>query len=56
MTDVSGNSEEERASEFYNQTWTEEAVHRYFYRQVMWLGFTYFLIEMFVWKVHENLD
>lgn len=34
MTDVSGNSEEERDSEFYNQTWAEEAVHRYFYRQV----------------------
>ena len=34
MTDVAGNPEEERSSEFYNQTWTEEAVHRYFYRQV----------------------
>lgn len=34
MTDASGNTEEERVSEFYNQTWTEEAVHRYFYRQV----------------------
>jgi len=34
MTDVAGNPEEERSSEFYNQSWTEEAVHRYFYRQV----------------------
>ncbi|XP_057293002.1 SWI/SNF-related matrix-associated actin-dependent regulator of chromatin subfamily D member 1-like isoform X1 [Hydractinia symbiolongicarpus] len=34
MTDVSGNPEEERTSEFYNQPWAEEAVHRYFYRQV----------------------
>lgn len=34
MTDVSGNPEEERNSEFYNQPWAEEAVHRYFYRQV----------------------
>lgn len=34
MTDVSGNPEEERTSEFYNQNWAEEAIHRYFYRQV----------------------
>ena len=34
MTDVSGNPEEERNSDFYNQNWTEEAIHRYFYRQV----------------------
>eukprot|EP00794_Sanderia_malayensis_P003606 gene3606-4115_t len=34
MTDTAGNSEEERKSEFYNQPWTQEAVHRFFYRQV----------------------
>ena len=34
MTDVTGNPEEERTSDFYNQPWAEEAVHRYFYRQV----------------------
>lgn len=34
MTDTAGNPEEERTSEFYNQPWAEEAVHRYFYRQV----------------------
>ncbi|XP_065664935.1 SWI/SNF-related matrix-associated actin-dependent regulator of chromatin subfamily D member 1 isoform X2 [Hydra vulgaris] len=34
MTDVAGNAEEERLSEFYNQPWIEEAVHRYFYRQI----------------------
>ena len=34
MTDTAGNAEEERTSEFYNQSWAEEAVHRYFYRQV----------------------
>lgn len=34
MTDTVGNPEEERKSEFYNQAWMQEAVHRYFYRQV----------------------
>jgi len=34
MTDTIGNPEEERTSQFYNQSWAEEAVHRYFYRQV----------------------
>jgi SWI/SNF-related matrix-associated actin-dependent regulator of chromatin subfamily D len=34
MTDSAGNAEEERRSDYYNQTWVQEAVHRYFYRQV----------------------
>ena len=34
MTDQVGNTEEERLSQFYNQVWPQEAVHRYFYRQV----------------------
>jgi SWI/SNF-related matrix-associated actin-dependent regulator of chromatin subfamily D len=34
MTDTVGNTEEERRSKFYDQVWTHEAVHRYFYRQV----------------------
>ena len=34
MTDVVGNPEEERKSDFFNQPWTQEAVHRYFYKQV----------------------
>ena len=34
MTDVIGNPEEERKSDFFNQPWTQEAVHRYFYKQV----------------------
>ncbi|KAG8229923.1 hypothetical protein J437_LFUL009658 [Ladona fulva] len=34
MTDVVGNPEEERRSEFYYQPWTQEAVCRYFYTKV----------------------
>jgi len=34
MTDVVGNPEEERRAEFYEQTWTQEAVCRYFYSKV----------------------
>ena len=29
-----GNPEEERRSEFYQQGWAHEAVHRYFYSKV----------------------
>nr|XP_005892078.1 PREDICTED: SWI/SNF-related matrix-associated actin-dependent regulator of chromatin subfamily D member 1 isoform X2 [Bos mutus] len=34
MTDVVGNSEEERRAEFYFQPWAQEAVCRYFYSKV----------------------
>lgn len=34
MTDVVGNSEEERRSDFYYQPWAQEAVYRYFYGKV----------------------
>lgn len=34
MTDVVGNPEEERRSEFYWQPWTHEAVCRYFYSKL----------------------
>jgi len=34
MTDVVGNPEEERRAEFYYQTWSQEAVCRYFYTKV----------------------
>jgi len=34
MTDVVGNPEEERRGEFYEQSWTQEAVCRYFYSKV----------------------
>ncbi|XP_059477392.1 brahma-associated protein of 60 kDa [Neocloeon triangulifer] len=34
MTDVVGNPEEERRSEFYYQPWAQEAVCRYFYTKV----------------------
>jgi len=34
MTDVVGNPEEERRAEFYEQSWTQEAVCRYFYSKV----------------------
>lgn len=34
MTDVAGNPEEERRSEFYYQPWTNEAVSRYFFTKV----------------------
>ena len=34
MTDVVGNPEEERRSEFYYQNWSQEAVCRYFYTKV----------------------
>lgn len=34
MTDIVGNPEEERRAEFYYQSWTTEAVSRYFYTKV----------------------
>ncbi|XP_022079739.1 SWI/SNF-related matrix-associated actin-dependent regulator of chromatin subfamily D member 1-like isoform X2 [Acanthaster planci] len=34
MTDVVGNPEEERRSDFYYQPWAQEAVRRYFYSKV----------------------
>lgn len=34
MTDVVGNPEEERRSDFYYQRWAQEAVCRYFYGKV----------------------
>lgn len=34
MTDVVGNPEEERRSEYYYQPWAQEAVCRYFYTKV----------------------
>ncbi|XP_007241245.1 SWI/SNF-related matrix-associated actin-dependent regulator of chromatin subfamily D member 3 isoform X2 [Astyanax mexicanus] len=34
MTDVVGNPEEERRAEFYNQSWSQEAVSRYFYCKI----------------------
>lgn len=34
MTDVQGNSEEERKAQFYYESWTDEAVCRYFYNKV----------------------
>lgn len=34
MTDVVGNPEEERRGEFFEQSWTHEAVCRYFYSKV----------------------
>lgn len=34
LTDVVGNPEEERRSEFYYQGWVHEAVHRYFHSKV----------------------
>ena len=34
MTDVVGNPEEERRAEFYHESWSQEAVSRYFYCKV----------------------
>lgn len=34
MTDVTGNPEEERHCDFYDQPWSHEAVCRYFYGKV----------------------
>ena len=34
MKDLSGNSEEERYANFYQEPWTDEAVSRYFYNKV----------------------
>ena len=34
MVDLNGNPEEERKSQFYTESWTEEAVCRYFYNRV----------------------
>ncbi|KAK2727600.1 brahma-associated protein of 60 kDa-like [Artemia franciscana] len=34
MTDVSGNPEEERHADFYEQSWTSEAICRYFYSKI----------------------
>lgn len=34
MTDVVGSPEEERRAEFYYQSWSQEAVCRYFYTKV----------------------
>lgn len=34
MTDVVGNPEEERRSDFFYQPWAQEAVCRYFYTKV----------------------
>ena len=34
MLDLSGNPEEERRAVFYNESWTDEAVCRYFYNKV----------------------
>lgn len=34
MTDVSGNPEEERHTDFYYQPWAQEAVCRYFYQKI----------------------
>lgn len=34
MTDVVGNPEEERRSDFFYQPWAQEAVCRYFYSKV----------------------
>ncbi|KAA0719332.1 BRG-1/Brm-associated factor subunit C [Triplophysa tibetana] len=34
MTDTAGNPEEERRAEFYNQSWSQEAVSRYFYCKI----------------------
>ena len=34
MTDIGGNPEEERRTDFYYQPWAQEAVCRYFYQKV----------------------
>ena len=34
MTDVVGNPEEERHTDFYYQPWAQEAVCRYFYQKI----------------------
>jgi SWI/SNF-related matrix-associated actin-dependent regulator of chromatin subfamily D len=34
MTDVAGNPEEERQTDFYYQPWAQEAVCRYFYQKI----------------------
>ena len=34
MTDVAGNPEEERHTDFYYQPWASEAVCRYFYQKI----------------------
>ena len=34
MTDVAGNPEEERRTDFYYQPWAQEAVCRYFYQKI----------------------
>ena len=34
MTDVAGNPEEERHTDFYYQPWAQEAVCRYFYQKI----------------------
>ena len=34
MTDVAGNPEEERRTDFYYQPWASEAVCRYFYSKI----------------------
>lgn len=34
MMDLSGNPEEERRSQFFQESWTDEAVSRYFYNKI----------------------
>ena len=34
MLDLNGNPEEERKAKFYHESWTDEAVCRYFYNKV----------------------
>ena len=34
MKDLNGNSEEERYASYYQESWTDEAVSRYFYNKV----------------------
>lgn len=55
MTDISGNPEEERNSDFYNQNWTEEAIHRYFYRQVCKIKFYSLKFRYFYRKVSREV-
>lgn len=34
MLDLNGNPEEERRSQFFQESWTDEAVSRYFYNKI----------------------
>lgn len=52
MTDVTGNPEEERRTEFYQGPWVPEAVSRYVFSKVMSLmmRFHWAYVMVFIWR------